>query len=437
MLILSIDFGTSAVKMSVLDDSLNTLAHASGKYRYIILPGERNELRADDLLSAMKSAASSIDPSLLSGVELLCYDTFSPSPVLMDEDGSLAYPNIITHLDRRARAQCDYIDRTFGRDAYMAISGIYPFAGGCSAMTLIWLREHAPEALSKTYRIGHLPTYIHHLLTGLWAVDRVNASMLGLYDTVGDAGWSDALISSFGLERRWFGQIYAPGTHLGTLLPSMAAMLGVRAGIPVAVGTNDVAAAQVGAGNRAPGRVMNTAGSSEMVSILTDKPATSPHYYLRCAATPGLWQIYATTAGGFAVDWFREQFCRELDEPAFYAYVASCIDRLASAPSEVSFDPYLSGDRQSMVRRTASWHGLTLASDRDEMLFSLLASMQDVLYDAVRRAAAVVQLDPLIRISGGMTTPEYLRLKRSRFPGFDFLLVDDCPIRGNALLALG
>ena len=108
----------------------------------------------------------------------------------------------------------------------------------------------------------------------------------------------------------WFPDIHVPGTLYGTLLPEMAQKLGIKPGIPVAVGTNDVASAQMGAHNLHSGQMMNTAGSSERL-VFSALPLL-PHYYLRNAAIPGLWQIYATTAGGFALDWYRKQFCREI-----------------------------------------------------------------------------------------------------------------------------
>ena len=114
---------------------------------------------------------------------MLCYDTFSPSLVLMDDKGDLVYPNIITHLDRRSRKESLEIQSTIGSENYMHISGIYPFVGGCSAMTLLWIKKNIPDILDKIFKVGHLTTYIHKKLTGLWITDLVNASMLGLYDT--------------------------------------------------------------------------------------------------------------------------------------------------------------------------------------------------------------------------------------------------------------
>ena len=165
-------------------------------------------------------------------------------------------------------------------------------------MTFIWFLQNMPEIYKDTYKIGHLASYIHHRFTGEWMVDLVNASMMGLYDTIHQSGWSQELIETFGFEKRIFPEIYNPGTQLGTLLPEMAQKLGLRAGIPVAVGTNDMAAANVGALNTRAGEIMNAAGSSEMVSVLVDRPVPNPEYYLRNTAIPGIWQVYATTAGG-------------------------------------------------------------------------------------------------------------------------------------------
>ena len=433
MLFLSIDFGTSAVKLSIVDESGETRCWAKENYPYILLPGEKVEMDPNELWRALYAAAGKLDPALRQQVEFLCYDTFSPSPVILDRNGDLVYRNIITHMDRRSRPQTAFIDNLVGKDNYMNISGIYPFPGGCSAMTYIWFLQNEPEVYKTAYRVGHLPTYVHKKLTGEWMVDLVNASMMGLYETTTQKGWSDELIRAFGLERSLFGEIYNPGTRFGSLLPEIADKLGIRAGIPVAVGTNDVASAQMGAHNAHAGEMMNTTGSSEMVSILTDKPVVNPESYLRNSALPGIWQIYATTAGGFAIDWFYDQLCREMSKKEFYAYVDKVIEECMDDTS-VTFDPYMTGDRQSLEKKTGAWHGLTLEATRDKMLASMLRSMQGVLKKAIDQAAEVQKLSPVIKISGGMATPTYIKLKQHEIPGFEFEIVDDCPILGNVEL---
>lgn len=434
MLFLSIDFGTSAVKMSIVDENLKTLCRAKEGYRYVLLPGEKVELREADLMGAFYKAAAQLDAARMREVELICYDTFSPSPVFMDKAGNLTYPNIITHMDRRSRPQTELIDKALGRDAYMNISGIYPFPGGCSAMTMLWFMLNEPDVYRSVAQIGHLPTYIHKKLTGEWMVDLVNASMLGVYETTTQGGWSERLLKEFKLNRDWFGEICNPGTVKGSLLPEMADRIGARPGVPVAVGTNDVAASQMGAGNQRAGGIMNTAGSSDMVSILTDKPTADPHYYLRNAALPGLWQIYATTCGGFGVDWFYEQFCKDMTKEDYYVFLGRAVEEYMT-DNPVKFDPYLTGDRQSLARKTGAWRGLTLEATRGQMLAALLESIQDVLYDTTVRAGKVTALSGVIKISGGMTSGPYLKLKSRKFSEFSFEVVDDCPILGNVALA--
>ena len=302
-------------------------------------------------------------------------------------------------------------------------------------MTLLWIKQNQPEFLERTYRIGHLTTFVHKQFTGEWMVDLVNASMLGLYETLTQGGWSRDLLDAFGLDEKWFSEIRNPGTVLGKLVPEIAARLGVRSGVPVTVGTNDMAAAQVGAGNVEPGCIMNTAGSSDMVSILTDRPVVNPHYYLRNSALPGMWQIYATTAGGFALDWFHEQLARDLTKDEFYEeFIPKALGEF-ERDGEVSFDPFLTGDRQSLEKRTGAWQGLTLAATREEMLAAMLKSMNRVLNTTIREAAEVVELKPVIKLAGGMSTKPFVQLKEREIPGFAFEVVENCSIIGTVALA--
>lgn len=436
MLFLSVDFGTSAVKMSLIDENLHTKCWSKGEYHYVIMPGEKNELREEDLMQAFFKAADGLDPGLRRKVDMVCYDTFSPSPVFLDRDGKLVYPNIITHLDRRSRTQTKFIDETFGRTEYMNISGIYPFPGGCSAMTFLWFSQNMPEVLDCTYMVGHLPTFIHKKLTGEWMVDLVNASMMGMYETTTQGTWSEILIKEFKLRPDMFGEICNPGTIRGGLLKEMADRLGIPAGVPVCIGTNDVAAAQMGAGNNRSGGIMNTTGSSEMVSILTDQPKVDPEYYLRNAALPGLWQIYVTTCGGFGVDWFYDQFCRDMTKEEFFNFEAQAIrDLLEHGNNDVTFDPYLTGDRQSLEKKMGAWHGLSLATTRGQMLAAYLDAIQGVMYGAIQKAGRITQLSNVVKVSGGMATKSYLQLKSRAYSGFSFEVVDDCPILGNVELA--
>lgn len=435
MISLSVDVGTSAVKASLVDGAGRELSAAGAEYPHVRLPGEKVEIDPGTLLDAVRRAVLGLDDDLRRRVDEVVYDTFSPSLVVVRRSGELAYPRIVTHLDRRSRVESDDVIRRVGGERFLEITGFLPFVGGSGLLSLLWLRRHEPEAMAGAHRVGHLTTYLHHWLTGEWTTDLVNASMFGAYETVAQGGWSAEILDAFDLPRAWFPEVRLPGTELGGLRPEAARALGIPAGVPVAVGTNDMAAAQVGAGNDRPGSIMNAAGSSEMVSVLTDRPVTNPRYYLRCAASPGLWQIYATTAGGFALDWFHQQFARELDRDDFFGELVprALAEHVGEGP--VGFQPYLTGDRQSLDRRTASWTGLTLGTTREEMLAALVGATLGVLGTTIDLAREVVDLAPVIKVSGGLASDAYLAAKGAAIPGFRFEHVRNCSVHGNVRLA--
>ena len=434
MKILSIDIGTSSVKAAALDDSYKILATAKAEYKIRTTNVDWVELDADEVMGAVVDAVRGIPGA--TGCELICFDNFSPSMLLMDADGGALHP-ILTHLDRRSKKQTRDILNGFGKERFQAITGIQPFTGGASITSVLWLMENRGEAWKSTAKIGHINTYVYKQLTGVWAIDPVNASQTGMYETVAEGGWSDEICGAFGIPAEKLPQVTGAGTIAGRLNTKYAALTGLREGTPVALGTNDAASAQIGAGNRSSGDILNISGSSDMVSILTDKPVVNDKYYTRAFCVPGVWQYYVTTAGGFAVDWFREQFCRELDAGAFFGEEFEEAARICTDIGlPVKFTPYLAGDRQSLEPKQASFSGLTLDATRRQMLAALLLSMHEPMRDLIDICEGFMRLGSKIKLTGGLLSPALVSLKRRLFPNYELEIYDDCPLIGNARLAM-
>lgn len=434
MYILSVDFGTSSVKAAILNEKCETIAWAKSPYDFNVYDSDKVELDSElvfaGFIDCVRQMKEHIDK-----VELIGFDTFSPSVVMMDEKGNALYP-VITHLDRRSRKQTQEICDIMGEDAYQKITGILPFTGGASVTSMMWMKENEPEIFNKTHKIGHFNTYIYKRLTDVWATDYVNASMMGLYETVKDSGWSVDICNTFGIPMEKLPGIYQSGTILGELRKEVAEATGLKEGIPVALGGNDAATAQVGAGNVETGDILVISGSSEMVSILTDKPVVNKKYYLRRSATPGKWQIFAITVGGFAIDWFRKEFFSEMEINDFYNnYLADVINNRLDSKT-VEFAPYLAGDRQSLEKKRGGFSGLTLETTRENMLVSILVGMHNPVTETIKLAEEFLNLNKNIKFTGGLTGDQFIDLKKEIFKGYEFEVVDDCPIIGNVKLAL-
>ena len=431
--ILSIDVGTSSVKAAMLDGAYKILHTSKADYKLRTSNVDWVELDAGEVMGAIVAAVKALPG--VETTELVCFDNFSPSMLLMDENGDALHP-ILTHLDRRSKKQTQDILRDFGKERFQAITGIMPFTGGASVTSVLWLKENRTGGWRATAKVGHINTFIYKQLTGVWAIDPVNASQTGMYETVTEGGWSREICETFGIPGDKLPDVMRAGARAGRLTAKYAKLTGIAEGTPVALGTNDAAVAQLGAGNRVSGGILNISGSSDMVSILTDKPVVNDKYYTRAFCVPGLWQFYVTTAGGFAVDWFREQFCADLTARQFFDVEFEEAARMCTDENLiVKFTPYLAGDRQSLTPKQASFTGLTLDATRRQMLAALLLAMHEPMRDALGLCKQHTTLADTIKLTGGLLSPAFVNLKKRLFPDYAFEYYDDCPLIGNALLA--
>ena len=436
MYILSADFGTSSIKMAILDKNANIVETTKVEYQYHVFNQDWVELDINQVFNAMVKGIKNLS-KYQNDIDVIAYDTFSPSMVFMNKDGEALYP-IITHLDRRSKKQTTKILNEMGKETFQSITGTQPFTGGASITTVLWMMENMPDLFKKTYKFGHLNTYIYHKLTGCWATDPTNAAMMGMYETTKWGTWSKEIYKTFSIPENKLPDIFNAGTIIGVLNKKMAELTGLHEGIPVVLGSNDVATSQIGAGNINEGDILNISGSSEMISIISDKPIVSDSYYLRNAITPGKWQIYATTLGGFAIDWFRKEFYRDQDINYFFDVEFPNVIRNNINETNVKFLPYLVGDRQSLIPKKASFTGITLDTKREDLLAAILLGVHEPILKTIELTNKFMKHNKTIKLTGAMNNSSFINVKRELFKNFDFdfVIKEDCPIIGNAILAL-
>ncbi|WP_306987782.1 rhamnulokinase [Amycolatopsis thermophila] len=90
-----------------------------------------------------------------------------------------------------------------------------------------------------------IPDLLNYWLTGVRGAERTNASTTQLYD-VRSGQWATGLASRLGIPSRLLPPLRDPGSVVGTLLPDLAAELGLPELPVVAVGSHDTASAVVG-----------------------------------------------------------------------------------------------------------------------------------------------------------------------------------------------
>src|SRR5690606_17815131 len=111
----------------------------------------------------------------------------------------------------------------------------------------LWFQAQQPELWAHTRRIMTLPDYLIFALTGERVGDAGTAALLGIYDLKSRGWWPEAL-HHFGIGHEMLSAPLRPGSFGGRTVAAAIELLGLPAGIPVALGSLDHHVAALGSG---------------------------------------------------------------------------------------------------------------------------------------------------------------------------------------------
>ena len=181
---------------------------------------------------------------------------------------------VIAWFDTRTRPQAEWLDRTIGKDALFARSGVslQPIFSLCK---LLWLRDERPEAWARTTRWLMAADYLAWRLCGVAATDHSLASrtlMLNLHTLE----WDAETLGAAGIDPGLLAPLAPGGTPLGTVTPEAARQTGLPESCVVATGGHDHVCGALAAGVTEPGQMLNSLGTAEAVFMPLERPLTDP-----------------------------------------------------------------------------------------------------------------------------------------------------------------
>jgi xylulokinase len=310
--------------------------------------------------------------------------------VLADERGAPLRPAILW-LDQRAAAEAaTYAELPC---EYTAGLGNRP-SPGMAGPLLGWLMTYEPGTVRAAWWALQPKDWLRLRLTGQAATDPTDASGTLLFDLARNA-WADPLIEKLGVPREKLPPVRDPASLAGPLLPGPAADLGLRPGIPVAVGAADTAAALLAAGLGADEAMLNL-GSGGQWAVLEQefRPAGTTNLYR--AVGGGYYRLAPVQNVGVTLDWVRNLLGATWEE----LYDTAARPRRADAPG---FDPCLSPERWNPAA-TGAWTGLTLAHEREDLMRSALDGVAGLLRQRLDDVRAAGHAPRRVILGGGGTT---------------------------------
>jgi sugar (pentulose or hexulose) kinase len=423
---LALDFGSSSVKAAILGNGRVRGKIVHGFYQ-TSFDGIRAEVDSNGVLKGLSQAVEQLG-SAAKQVDFIALDAMAPSWIAMDKAGHALTP-IITHQDRRSVDIAHEIERRIGKARHLKLTGNRPIPGGISSTTWAWHARHEPAILKKADLVGHLTTFLHRTLTGSRVTDPSNASFMGIYSTLTLKGWNEELCDVVGARSRLLPEVREADSVGGSITHAAARRFGLRAGTPMLTGLMDTSSALLLRGGKV-GQLLNVCGSTDVLALCTEHPKPDEHLLTRAVGIGRKWmQVSTIAAAGSAMKWANQQLFPDLPEKAFHALVKKLARK--PAPSSVGFDPYLAGDRTSLDQKTAAFTGLTLATDRNQMLSAIVESIAEASskrLPLLRATGTPMHHDVLL--SGGLASSMADVLHRNWQGRWKFQFVDEATLLG-------
>jgi xylulokinase len=429
MAIVGIDVGTQSLKAVVTGDDLTVLGEAASTYGVDHpRPGwaQQDPIAWEEALApaiADALARAKVAPAQVAAVGVAGQ---LDGCVAVGAGGQPLGPCLIW-MDRRAGREMPELPPDFRERTGTTADP------GHMAAKIAWLRRHAHGLAGARF---HQPvSYLVERLSGEFVMDHGLASTTMLYGLERRDFEAD-LLALFAIDRAELPRLAEAGQPAGPLTDGGAALCGLPAGIPVAVGTGDDFATPLGAGVAAPGVIACVLGTAEVVGGLSERAVIDPaglvetHAY----AAPGYFVENPGWLSGGAVAWLRALIGASDDEE---------LDRWAEgAPpgaGGVTFLPALSGAMapEWVPSARGCFYGMSAGHGRGHMARALLEGCAFAMRDVVDRLIELgVPAGAILLAGGGARSRIWSQIRADLLgrPIHVSRVVDACPL-GAAMLA--
>ena len=402
--IVGLDIGTTGVKAIAVGPTGEIVARAERGYALSTPRPGWSEQDPEDWWTATRAAIADLGPLEIAGIGL---SGQMHGLVALDTAGQVIRPAILWN-DQRTAAECAEIEERIGLDRLISLTGNRALTG-FTAPKLLWLRRHEPESYGRIARIMLPKDYDRLRLTGEWATDVADASGTLLLD-VARRCWSPEVLDALELDPAILPPLLESPEVSGTTI----ACNGVSAGIPVAAGAGDCAAAALGVGIDRPGPLSIVMGTSGVVFAALPAFASDPQARVHafCHAVPGQWHamgVMLSAAG--SLQWLRDRLAPETS----FADLVAEAEAWAPGVDGLLFAPYLAGERTPHADPSAraAFTGLELRHDRGALVRAVLEGVAFGLRDSLELVRELGGPSDRARASGGGARGVWLRIVAS------------------------
>ncbi|MGD0610266.1 MAG: FGGY family carbohydrate kinase [Anaerolineales bacterium] len=424
MYFLGIDAGTTSLKAALFGPVGQLLALDRQEYVLVTPSASIVELEAETYWTALKRALQVVlahKAVRCEEIATVCISSQGETFVPVDQVG-VPTRRAIVWLDNRATEEARQIVTHFGVEAVFHRTGQPEVAPTWPACKFLWLRGHEPEVFSRTHKFLWLEDYLLYRLTGQFVTECSQQTSSLLLDIQKNAWWPE-MMEFVGVQPDHLGSLLKPGVKVGPLLPEAASELGLSSRTLAVTGGMDQVIGALGAGEIAPGMVVESTGGALGIVLTLDRPVFDPQRHIPCHfhVVPDTYCLlpWCQTAG-MALKWFRDGFfaleVRQALEAGRDPYDdmtaeatgvhAGCEGLIALPHLEGAFCPEFNPNAKAV------FFGATLRHGRPHFTRAILESVAFMLKKNLDLVAGMgIPVGEIRSLGGGARSPLWLQIK--------------------------
>ena len=423
MYILSLDLGTTSIKVALVSEEGNVVGRAVQEYSLFTPSPLEVELPVEVYWQSFKVALQDLFSRVSiprSEIIALGMSVQGETLVMIDEEGN-PLGNAIVWLDNRAQKEAELLAKEFTHQYAYSITGQVKIVPTWPATKILWVRHHQPDRFHKTYKFLLLEDYFIYRLTGRFVAE---GSLLSstLYWNIHTRQWWKEMLDYLGVKEDRLPEILEPGEVVGTILLEAAEELGLSQDLKITTGALDQACGAVGVGNVKPGIFSENTGAALAICATVDRAFADPQMRMPCHyhAIPGLYMAHTFTSGGMVLKWYRDRFCSsevetaELMKRDSYDLLAEEAKTVPPGSGGLVMLPHLEGAMAPEANPKAKgvFFGFTLHHQRSHFVRSVMEGIACI----IRRNMEVLrdlgmEFEEVISLGGGAKSALWNQIK--------------------------
>ena len=399
---ISVDLGTTNIKVAAYDKNMSELSIESKHVEYI---KENKTVEFDankyfnDVKKAIKNCCRKAFRSKPFPIKQIILTGQAESLILVDEEMK-PLRNGISWLDMRSDIECKELKENFDENTCYEITGQPEIIPTWPITKILWIKKNEPSIYSKVHKYLLLKDFIHYQLTGVLAGEYSIYNFSHYFNISKKKYWQD-ILSFCGVHSSQLPPLVEPCSVLGDVKSEIASEVGLSKNTKVNIGTLDHFSGMIGTGNISKGIISESTGTVMAIATLIDRPSFSeakvPCHYGPFIDSYVLLPV--CESGGISLEWFKDQFLQNDS----YEKINEEISK-RSIPNELIFLPYITGVNAPDFNSDAKgvFYGFKMKHDKYDFAFSVMEGIAHLLKVNIDHIeAAGYPVNKIISTGGG------------------------------------